>query len=151
MTNSTLLPGARLLVPVPWHEGDPPENAEFFTIKAAILRAMDEWKRGGTRNIDRMREQIDTLVEEAIGEWQVENVDATTDEEELDPPYPAQLLGFHNVGGGSIEVFEAPVQTDLAPGFYWWPCSPGCLPDTDEGPNGPFRTVKEAYDDAVSG
>ena len=32
------------------------------------------------------------------------------------------------------------------PGFYWWPCFPGCLPDGD--PIGPFETEDEAIRDA---
>ena len=53
-----------------------------MTINEAVRAAMDDWKRNGTKNVDRMRELIDTLVEEAIEEWQTDNVDATTDEEE---------------------------------------------------------------------
>lgn len=52
------------------------------TIKEAVRAAMDDWKAGGTNNVDRMRELIDTLVEEAIDEWHEANIDATTDEEE---------------------------------------------------------------------
>lgn len=33
-----------------------------------------------------------------------------------------------------------------SPGFYWWLCSPGCLPDSD--PIGPFETEQEAIEDA---
>ena len=32
------------------------------------------------------------------------------------------------------------------PGFYWWACMPGCMPDSD--PQGPFKTEQEAIDDA---
>lgn len=32
------------------------------------------------------------------------------------------------------------------PGFYYWPCFPGCLPDGDA--IGPFPTEAEALDDA---
>lgn len=32
------------------------------------------------------------------------------------------------------------------PGYYWWSCSPGCLPDGD--PNGPFDSAEEAQEDA---
>lgn len=53
-----------------------------MTIKEAVHAAMDDWKASGTKNIDRMREYIDQLVEEAVGEWQEVNIDATTDEEE---------------------------------------------------------------------
>lgn len=32
------------------------------------------------------------------------------------------------------------------PGWYWWACSPGCLPDGD--PVGPFGSEEEALADA---
>lgn len=35
---------------------------------------------------------------------------------------------------------------DLAPGHYWWPCFPGCLPDGD--PIGPFLSEVAAIQDA---
>lgn len=34
------------------------------------------------------------------------------------------------------------------PGWYWWPCFPGCLPDGE--PSGPFATEAEALADAQS-
>ena len=34
----------------------------------------------------------------------------------------------------------------LEPGFYYWSCFPGCLPDGE--PIGPFATKQEAIDDA---
>ncbi len=34
------------------------------------------------------------------------------------------------------------------PGWYWWSCQPGCLPDGD--PCGPFDTEDEALRDCVS-
>ena len=34
----------------------------------------------------------------------------------------------------------------LAPGWYWWACFPGCLPDGE--PSGPFDTEAEALADA---
>lgn len=40
------------------------------------------------------------------------------------------------------EVFE------FTPGWYWWACLPGCLPDSD--PIGPFDTEQDAIDDAQS-
>ena len=33
-------------------------------------------------------------------------------------------------------------------GWYWWACSPGCLPDSE--PCGPFETEAEAIADAQS-
>lgn len=54
---------------------------------------------------------------------------------------------------GSCEVFEV-VSGDhpsgsgetLEPGWYWWACFPGCLPDGD--PVGPFETEEDACEDA---
>jgi hypothetical protein len=34
----------------------------------------------------------------------------------------------------------------MGTGWYWWPCFPGCLPDSD--PIGPFKTEAEALADA---
>ena len=36
--------------------------------------------------------------------------------------------------------------TEYTPGFYWWPCYPGCLPDGE--PSGPFETEEEALENA---
>jgi hypothetical protein len=36
--------------------------------------------------------------------------------------------------------------TITEPGWYWWWCFPGCLPDSD--PYGPFATEQEAIADA---
>jgi len=37
--------------------------------------------------------------------------------------------------------------TGLA-GWYWWTCSPGCMPEGD--PMGPFSTAERAMDDAFN-
>lgn len=34
----------------------------------------------------------------------------------------------------------------VAPGWYWWSCFPGCLPDSD--PIGPFDSEEDAIADA---
>ena len=55
-----------------------------------------------------------------------------------------------------IEVFQVPEDyqpetedgQELEPGWYWWSCFPGCLPDSE--PSGPFDTEAEALDDAQS-
>ena len=36
----------------------------------------------------------------------------------------------------------------VKPGWYWWACFPGCLPDGDA--IGPFATPKDAYYDAIN-
>lgn len=35
----------------------------------------------------------------------------------------------------------------MAKGYYWWACSPGCLPESD-WPFGPFETYELALADA---
>ena len=52
-----------------------------------------------------------------------------------------------------IETFEVSEGDDgntgdlqLSPGWYWWGCFPGCLPDGD--PIGPFDSEEEAIADA---
>ena len=66
---------------------------------------------------------------------------------------------------GSFEVFEMDEQdcrarfeedldndpdscdvVEYKPGFYWWACFPGCMPDGD--PVGPFSSEDEAVKDA---
>lgn len=34
----------------------------------------------------------------------------------------------------------------MSPGWYWWPCFPGCLPDGEA--MGPFSSSRDARDDA---
>jgi hypothetical protein len=48
---------------------------------------------------------------------------------------PREFLGMQGV-----------VNLHNAPGWYWWSCFPGCLPDGD--PSGPFATEAEAIADA---
>ncbi len=47
---------------------------------------------------------------------------------------------------GSFEVFELGADESPNPGFYWWPCFPGCMPESD--PHGPFPTEQDAIEDA---
>lgn len=56
-----------------------------------------------------------------------------------------------------VEIFYDPegfsfddMDTETSgPGWYWWSCFPGCLPDSD--PIGPFTTEAEALADAQDG
>ena len=45
-----------------------------------------------------------------------------------------------------VEVFWAQYVWSETPGYYYWFCYPGCLPDSD--PIGPFETEAEALADA---
>lgn len=56
-----------------------------------------------------------------------------------------------------VEVFCVPLDYNpetedgepLSPGWYWWSCFPGCLPDSD--PVGPFDSEGEALADCQEG
>lgn len=62
--------------------------------------------------------------------------------------------GQHNDANGPFEVFwhdgRGPDDSSepAGPGWYWWSCHPGCLPDGEA--QGPYATSKEAYDEARS-
>ena len=47
-------------------------------------------------------------------------------------------------GNGTNDFLDCVVADK--PGWYWWSCFPGCLPDGD--PYGPFDTEQEAITDA---
>ena len=59
-------------------------------------------------------------------------------------------------GYGSLETFHSThtgpdsghwvSDETVKPGWYWWPCFPGCLPDDDA--TGPFETERDAVIDA---
>ena len=48
----------------------------------------------------------------------------------------------------TVDIDHAPdgsVWEDAEPGWYYWYCFPGCLPESD--PIGPFLTEEEAMED----
>jgi hypothetical protein len=63
---------------------------------------------------------------------------------------PCDWIDGRPVDYGSFEVFHHDAcghEGCDGPGWYWWPCFPGCLPDGD--PSGPFPTAEGAYLDAI--
>ena len=56
--------------------------------------------------------------------------------------YVSQLETIYNLDN----LDHADEYTITQPGWYWWSCFPGCLPDGD--PMGPFETENEAIADA---
>lgn len=62
--------------------------------------------------------------------------------------YEGNHNGYEVFWVGNDAAFEDSQGTALERGWYWWSCQPGCLPDGDGDPSGPFDTSKEAYDDA---
>lgn len=52
---------------------------------------------------------------------------------------------------GSFQTFEVHAKRDqnetgLKPGWYWWTCFPGGMPESD--PNGPFESEEAAVHNA---
>lgn len=60
-------------------------------------------------------------------------------------PGHASVEVFHNPSHYKLFVTEP--MDDCGPGWYWWLCQPGCLPDSE--PIGPFGSSTAAYEDAV--
>jgi hypothetical protein len=71
--------------------------------------------------------------------------------------YVMNYHSFHNEDGhafGSFEIFQEDKDQRIYDPFlkdnwFWWSCLPGCLPDGDK--TGPFKTWKEAFNDADPG
>lgn len=73
---------------------------------------------------------------------------------ESDPHALPDVEVFHVGPGGwtADEVrgdYESASGEELEPGWYYWFCFPGCLPDSE--PIGPFETEDEALADAREG
>jgi len=54
----------------------------------------------------------------------------------------------HGTAPEGMEVFQVPedYEIDREPGWYWWSCEPGSLPDGEEV--GPFESREAAMEDA---
>lgn len=65
-----------------------------------------------------------------------------SDPTRISDPHAIEDVEVFYLGSGATE------DDDMVPGWYWWTCFPGCLPDSD--PVGPFETEQEAIDDARS-
>lgn len=53
----------------------------------------------------------------------------------------------HNCDDLVMRMIDVPYEANV--GWFYWSCSPGCLPDSD--PIGPFDTEEEALADARDG
>ncbi len=69
---------------------------------------------------------------------------AYSDIEREDDPHALPDIEVFYIGKKSVTEFAECGVTE--PGWYWWSCFPGCLPDGD--PVGPFNTEDEALADA---
>ncbi len=66
--------------------------------------------------------------------WYVPEGDPRTREVVIETPQARAALG------GALPAME--------PGWYWWACLPGCLPDGDR--MGPYTTEEEAVAEATA-
>lgn len=62
---------------------------------------------------------------------------------ESDPHALPDIETFHFDGCDPSDPIMA---GHVEPGWYWWACFPGCIPDSD--PHGPFETEALALADA---
>lgn len=56
---------------------------------------------------------------------------------------------YHSKADGPIQYYGPDDEPVTEPGWYWWACFPGCLPDSE--PCGPFASEAEALADAREG
>lgn len=114
---------------------------------------------------EKVSEWYDDHAEDLFEEWQVKhraaklkNVEvfhvSAEDFEQAEPgTWPADLLdaAVKEALTGDYDQAEVEPATEEAAkglaGYYWWTCSPGCLPDSEAV--GPFETREEAEEDAV--
>jgi hypothetical protein len=74
---------------------------------------------------------------------------AYSNPERASDPHALPDVEVFHVSTKESADFWADANGDPAePGWYWWACFPGCLPDGD--PNGPFATEAAALADAQS-
>jgi hypothetical protein len=59
----------------------------------------------------------------------------------------ARSCGYTLEAGAVLDADGEPIDapTYTSPGWYWWPCFPGCLPESE--PCGPFATEDLALED----
>ncbi len=63
-----------------------------------------------------------------------------------DPSLEYGCFEVFHVSGKEARQLSRETGEEWRAGYYWWPCFPGCLPDSDR--NGPFRSAKAAWKDA---
>ena len=74
----------------------------------------------------------------AAGDWRAERLAENVTESEPEEGEDS-----------SAYEMEREAEAEKLAGWYWWTCSPGCLPDSDA--SGPFETELEALEDAGGG
>lgn len=66
--------------------------------------------------------------------------------EESQEPYGSFEVFWHDGGKDEDPDCENWDGDEMKPGWYWWSCFPGCLPDGE--PSGPFAYSSQAHEDA---
>lgn len=70
--------------------------------------------------------------------------------EETQEPYGSFEVFWHDGSPDSMAEHASDIPDEepetFKPGWYWWACFPGCMPDSE--PNGPFAYSRQAHEDA---
>lgn len=96
----------------------------------------EEWQEKQLANVEIFEVTAEQFLAAEPGTWQAELLAAAVkealtgdyDQAEVDPATEEEAKGLA--------------------GFYWWSCSPGCLPDSEAV--GPFKTEEEARQDVLA-
>ena len=109
---------------------NPRENNGMAAIYCWIEQHVNEW--------------YSDKAEDIFEEWKVKHRAAKLKNVEI---FYVSAEDFENAEPGTWQALLTRASQGL-PGYYWWTCSPGCLPDSEAA--GPFETREEAEEDAIS-
>ena len=119
-------------------------------LRERIAECVDNGCQAGWEDAQDLRKELAELQDQEIGP------DGQTAEDMVEDKYDEETKEFPNIEIFAVSQMEvnynlqnmdhATEFTITEAGWYWWSCSPGCLPDSPA--SGPFKTEKEAYEDA---
>lgn len=96
----------------------------------------EEWQKKQLANVEIFEVTAEQFLAAESGTWQADLLAAAVKES-------------LSIGYDQAEVDPATeIAAEGLAGFYWWSCSPGCLPDSEAV--GPFETEEKAKEDAIS-
>ena len=109
---------------------NPRENNGMAAIYYWIEQQVNEW--------------YSDKAEDIFEEWKVKHRAEKLKNVEI---FYVSAEDFENAEPGTWQALLTRASQGL-PGYYWWTCSPGCLPDSEAA--GPFETKEEAEEDAIN-
>ena len=109
---------------------NPRENDGMSAIYFWLSEKASEWYHENARGI--------------FEEWQAKHRAAKLKNVEI---FYVSAEDFENAEPGTWQALLTRASQGL-PGYYWWTCAPGCLPDSEAV--GPFETREEAEEDVIN-